>query len=178
MSSNILRGKSTLGVIIARFQVPYLTESHKSTIRTVFDRHSRILFLLGTSYDVFSAKNPFTFEFRRQMLVQHINSTFNPNTFTTLPLYDNEDDNAAWVRSVDEHVGHLMMPFESAIIYGGRDSFIPYYKKDNGSHVTVELAQQDYNSGTDLRLLEGLEHPKYSIEVAKTILWTLRNIHV
>jgi hypothetical protein len=65
---------------------------------------------------------------------------------------------------------------ESAVLYGGRDSFIPFYTKEKGKFECVELAPTDYDSGTELRTLKSIELPSYSPEAATAILWTLRQV--
>ena len=103
-----------------------------------------------------------------------IKETFPDNDFNIIPLPDSKDDNAAWVKQLDTFTSAFLSLDETAVLYGGRDSFIPYYKKDNGKYDCVELAPNDYDSGTDLRLLESIKLPRYTRESAQAILWTLR----
>jgi len=168
--SSLLKDKRAIGVIIARMQVPYLTESHKATIQTVFDRHTRVVIFLGVNNDGMTEKNPFPFDFRKEMIKQ----TFPDNDFNIIPLPDNPDSNAAWVKQLDTFTRAFLTLDETAVLYGGRDSFIPWYKLDNGIYDCVELAPNDYDSGTDLRLLESIKLPKYTRESAQAILWAIR----
>jgi hypothetical protein len=169
--SSLLKDKRAIGGIIARMQVPYLTESHKATIQTVFDRHTRVVIFLGVNNDGVSEKNPYSFDFRKEMIKQ----SFPDNEFNIIPLPDNNNDNAAWVNQLDRLTGAFLNIDETAVLYGGRDSFIPHYKKDNGLFECIELAPNDYDSGTDLRLLESIKSPKYSRDSAQAILWAIRN---
>ena len=70
----LFKDNTTLGVIISRMQVPYLTDSHLNMIKTVQDRHQRLLILLGVN-TVISTKNPFSFLFRKQMIEKFIRLT-------------------------------------------------------------------------------------------------------
>jgi len=171
---NILKDIATVGVIIARMQVPYLTDSHKATINTVLERHNRVIIFLGTN-DEINFKNPFPFDFRKQMIM----STFKENTnINIVPLPDQKNNDSEWVKVLDSLVGAFLVRNEDAILYGGRDSFIPYYEKQNGSFRCVELAPKDYDSGTELRNLVAIEMPTYSIGSAKAILWTMKQLNI
>ena len=169
---NLLKEKVSVGVIICRMQVPYLTESHKAVINTVLERHKKVIIFLGTSTEPISEKNPYPFIFRKKMIEQ----TFNTNKVTIIPLPDIENNNKLWVEILDKMIESFIDFDETAILYGGRDSFIPYYKKDKGKFQCTELAQTDYDSGTELRLLESLDLPDYTPEAAKSILWTIRQL--
>lgn len=167
---NILKEKKAIGVIVCRMQVPYLTESHKNVVNTVIHRHSRIVMFLGTTNKPINMRNPYPFEFRKQMIetnfpeVEHL---------TIVPLPDIEEDNALWVMILDKMISSFLSHDESAVLYGSRDSFIPYYKKDNGQFDCVELSQTDYDSGTQLRELSAIKLPEYNVEAAQAILWAL-----
>jgi hypothetical protein len=168
--ASFLKDKKGIGVIICRMQVPFLTESHKATINTVLDRHKRVVIFLGVSNKPIEFKNAYPFEFRKKML----EATFPENkNITIVPLADN-DDNPLWVKILDGMIGAFLCHDEGAVLYGGRDSFIPFYEKDKGVHKCVELAPEDYDSGTELRQLAAVDIPEYTPEVAKAILWTLR----
>ena len=168
---NLLKEKKSIGVIVCRMQVPFLTDSHRKLIETVINRHERIIIFLGTTNKGIDSRNPFPFEFRKQMLECALPS----NKITIIPLPDN-DDNAIWVNVLDTLITSFLTHDETALLYGGRDSFIPYYKKDNGKFDSVELSPQDYDSGTQLRTLSSIPLPKYTTSTAEAILWTLRQI--
>jgi len=170
---NLLKERKGIGVIVARMQVPYLTESHKATINTVLERHKRVIIFLGVSLDSIGFDNPYSFDFRKQM----IRHTFGEgNNINILPLPDKKNDNKGWVDTLDSFISALLSKGEDAILYGGRDSFIPYYQKDQGKYQCVELAPKDYDSGTQLRELVSLDMPEYTPESAQAILWTIKQL--
>lgn len=177
MADTILKDKKAVGVIICRMQVPFLTASHASLIKTVISRHDRIIIFLGHTNKNIDGKNPYPFEFRKQMLMRKFEDEFAilPHAVTIVPFPD-QDDNSLWVKTLDLFIGSFLNYDEAAHLYGGRDSFIPFYKKESGKYETTEFAPTDYDSGTELRMLEAIEQPKYSIEAAKAILWTLRQV--
>ena len=170
---NLLKERKGIGVIIARLQVPYLTASHKATINTVLERHKRVVIFLGVSQDPMDFKNPYPFDFRKQMVRQTFGDDKNINI---LPLPDKRNDNKGWVDTLDSFISALLSNGEDAILYGGRDSFIPYYRKDNGKFQCVELAASDYDSGTQLRELTATDMPTYTPESAQAILWAIKQL--
>ena len=163
----LFKNRTMLGVLIMRVQVPFLTKSHLAMIQTIQQRYPRMVILLGVAKKI-SFDNPYSFDFRRQMLLSELE--LRPHD-VILPLLDNLGDNPAWVASVDQSIDSLLSPAEEAILYGGRDSFIPYYTKDGGRYPTQELLPQDNNSGTELRNIGATEPPIYSPEAAKAMLW-------
>ncbi len=176
--NSFLKEKEGVGVIVCRMQVPYLTDSHKNVIKTVLNRHQRVVLFLGTSGKPIEFKNPYPFEFRRNMVLKALidEKTFlPPANLSVVPLPDNED-NAMWVRVLDSLIGSFLNLDEEAILYGGRDSFIGWYRKDNGKHKCTELTAIDYDSGTELRTISANSIPEYTPESAQAILWALKQI--
>lgn len=166
---SLFKDNNTLGVIISRMQVPYLTSSHIKLIQTIQSRHNKLLILLGVS-ESFSVKNPFPFDFRRQMISKHLRLND-----IIIPLRDNPN-NEEWVKSVDLLVGANLIRDEQAVLYGGRDSFIPYYIQDNGIYNTQELLPEDNDSGTELRNVATTKLPVYSQETAEAIVYMLNKV--
>jgi bifunctional NMN adenylyltransferase/nudix hydrolase len=162
----LFKDNTDVGVIISRMQVPYLTESHTNLIKSIQARHQSLIVLLGVSGKK-DLKNPFDFLFRKQMI-----SPLLRETDTIIPLPDIED-NKVWVQNVDLIISSLT---EKAILYGGRDSFIPYYKKDKGKFETQELLPEDNDSGTELRNIASVKIPQYSKEVAEAIIYTINQL--
>lgn len=170
--SSLLKEKKGVGVIVCRMQVPYLTTSHQAIVKTALERHPRVVIFLGVSMDPMDEKNPYPFQFRKEM----IEKTFFNRNILIVPLHDIKDNNKLWVETLDRFITSFIGFDEDAVLYGGRDSFIPYYKKDKGKYDTIELEPTDYDSGTELRALSSIVFPKYSPEVASCILWTMRQL--
>lgn len=170
---NLLKEKKGVGVIICRMQVPYLTDSHRSVINTVLTRHPRVVIFLGCTNKPIDEKHPYPFEFRKKMIERSFD--VENERITILPLVDNPN-NKEWVKILDSFIGAFLSYDEDAVLYGGRDSFIPYYKKDKGKFTCTELAPTDYDSGTELRTLESIKMPEYTPEAASAMLWTIRQL--
>lgn len=130
-----------VGVIVGRFQVHYLHPGHVDLIRSVLKRHKKVVMVLGVAPVPNSTKNPLDYEARAQM----VKSMF--DEITTIPLADTRDD-TDWSLALDRALSLVVSPTQSAVLYGGRDSFISVYA---GRYPTQELVQEGYVSGTDVR---------------------------
>lgn len=124
------------GVIIARFQTPNLHEGHLELIRQVKQKHNRLIIVLGVSPVKGSRKNPLDYYTRERMIKQLFPEII------VLPLSDQADDKV-WSKKMDELLS-TNFPHESFVLYGSRDSFIPYY---SGRFPTDALPPvKDYNA--------------------------------
>jgi bifunctional NMN adenylyltransferase/nudix hydrolase len=128
------------GVIIARFQTPYLHEGHKYLLSEIQQKHNRMVVVLGVSPVKGSRRNPFDFYTREKLLKQYM-----PD-LVVLPLADHPSD-AGWSKNLDALL-HSTFPLESFVLYGGRDSFIPTY---TGHNTVVALAASGDFSATAIR---------------------------
>lgn len=127
-------------VIIARFQTPHLHEGHKQLITSIKKDHAKLIILLGIGPLPGSRKNPYDYYTREKMIKREY-----PDV-VVLPVSDHPSDKA-WSDSIDHLLKSVFSP-EDFVLYGSRDSFIPYY---SGRYETVELpAHGDYNA-TELR---------------------------
>jgi len=131
---------STVGVIVSRFQTPYLHEGHKHILEEIRSRHNKIIVVLGVSPVKGSRRNPFDFYTRERMLKQ-----YNPS-LVILPLADEASD-VQWSIHLDNLLKNSF-PMETFVLYGSRDCFIPYYS----GHLTVEELPNSGNySATAIR---------------------------
>lgn len=129
-----------IGVIIARFQVHELHDAHKALIQKVAENHSKIIIFLGVPTIPNTKKNPLDFATRKVMVQELIPEAI------ILPLKD-QRSNTKWSQILDNDI---KIPFgeKTALIYGGRDSFIPHY---SGGYPTTELTTDTFVSGTEIR---------------------------
>ena len=128
-----------IGVIIARFQTPYLHAGHINLIEQVIAKHKRTAIVLGVS-PVKGKRNPYDYYTREKML----KAVF-PDV-VVLPLRDQAQDNV-WSEQLDALIGDTFQG-PDVVLYGSRDSFIPYYI---GRYATEELAQEGDHNATALR---------------------------
>lgn len=137
----------TTGVIIARFQTPYLHEGHHDLIQQVKAKHNKTIIVLGVTEVKCTPRNPLDFYTREKMIKEAYPS------IVVLPLPDRDSD-IFWSQQLDALLTNTF-PSETFVLYGSRDSFIPYYY---GKFKTEELHENGAFSATELR-------EKYSDEV-------------
>lgn len=151
------------GVIIARFQTPYLHEGHLDLIQKVKEQHDKLIIILGVSPVRTSRKNPYDFYTRETMIKKEFQE------IVVLPLSDHPSDEE-WSQNLDKML-ESAFPNENFTLYGSRDSFIPYYF---GKKPIVELPEHGDYSATELR-------KKYADKVSNSrdfragILYALHN---
>jgi len=131
-----------IGVIVGRFQTNKLHQAHIDLIETVIKKHKKIVLFLGVSPAISTRKNPLDFATRKAM----IEETFGTKISAILPLYD-EGSDIAWSNQLDKKVREVFQ-VGSVVLYGSRDSFIPYYK---GKFNILELEPEVFVSATDSR---------------------------
>lgn len=134
-----------LGVLIGRFQIDQLHAGHIACVEEVALRHERMIILIGDRDTPATDTLPLPAYIRQHMLTQQF-----PNV-TVIPIMDHESDEA-WSKHVDTVVRSMAGP-HGAILYSGRDGFIPHYK---GRYQTVALElNMDDISATDIRAAIG-----------------------
>lgn len=131
-----------IGVIVARFQVPELHSAHVKLLDTVTGFHKKVIVFLGIPpTDSLTKTNPLDFASRKAMIQEKY-----PNV-SILPLRD-QRTNELWSYILDNKIKE---PYRSssALLYGGRESFIPHYC---GKLDTIELVGKPADlSGTQIR---------------------------
>lgn len=128
------------GACIGRFQLNDLHDAHKYVIDQVCSNHKRVVLFLGIAKSIGGRRNALDYETRKYMIQESY-----PD-ITILPLPDiREDDD--WSEEIDKRLREIY-PLGDILLYGGRDSFIPYYK---GQFDTKELDQYTFISATEIR---------------------------
>ncbi len=130
----------SIGVIIARFQSPYLHDGHKALILQAKEKHNKVVIVLGVSPVLGSRRNPLDFHTRERMIKKDY-----PD-IVVLPLPDHPID-TQWSENLDTLLRNSF-PGSSFILYGSRKSFIPYY---SGKFEVVQLAESGSHSATIIR---------------------------
>lgn len=130
------------GVIIGRFQIDTLHEGHMFLINHALQSHHKVIVFIGCSIRPYSQNNPLDYPTRERM----VRAAF-PDV-VVMPLRDMASD-VEWSQQVDDLIS-VVSPKGNAILYGGRDSFVPHYK---GIHKPMEIDSPiSYQSGTQKRL--------------------------
>jgi bifunctional NMN adenylyltransferase/nudix hydrolase len=111
-------------------------EGHLQLIKEVKSKHNRLIIVLGVAPVKGGRKNPLDYYTRERMIKQLFPEII------VLPLSDQASDKV-WSRKLDELLSNNFNN-ESFILYGSRDSFIPYY---SGRFPTADLPPvQDFNA--------------------------------
>jgi bifunctional NMN adenylyltransferase/nudix hydrolase len=153
---NIL--KKLVGVCIMRIQTPFLTLGHRFLIDYTNKNSDELVVILGVAPTMLEKNNPLTFEMRKDMV-----ETLYPNAII-LPLKDTNDD-GIWSNELD----NLLIPFENdnVVIYGGRDSFIPYYL---GKHKVFDIGETEFDNINATEFRNKLKEYKNLHDVANELL--------
>lgn len=131
------------GVIVGRFQVAELHQGHRDLIDTVVAKHRKVIIVLGRSPLPNSWSNPLDYQARMQMIQEAY-----PDV--VIAYINDIHNNERWSYNLDKIITDILTPTQTALLYGSRDSFIPYY---SGRYPTFELdATRDQWSGTADRL--------------------------
>jgi bifunctional NMN adenylyltransferase/nudix hydrolase len=130
-----------IGVVIGRFQVPALHESHKKLFDHVTSRHEKVICFIGLGHLKSTKRNLLDFIQRKTMI-----SEVYPNVIC---LYVKDcKSNERWSNGIDDIICDQLMPGQKALLYGSRDSFIKYYL---GRFDTEELESDSFISDTEIR---------------------------
>ena len=151
--------KTDVGVIVGRFQVPYLHEGHIDLIQGVCNEHSKVVIALGLSPCLGTRNNPMDFEIRKKMILQRF-----PDVIC-LYITDIPDDKA-WSKNLDKLILDIC-PNQTVTLYGGRDSFIQHY---TGKFSTEERLLERFVSGTEIRR-EAANSCKDSADFRAGVIW-------
>lgn len=138
-----------IGGLVVRMQVDDMHTGHKDLIEHVLVNHDNVVLFLGIPEDENTKKNPLDFATRADMIRQDY-----PD-LQVFPIRD-QCDNFLWSKILDNEI---VKPFgnKSAVLYGSRDSFIPFYK---GKYPTIELESTVDISGTEIRERAARKHRK------------------
>ena len=131
-----------VGVIVGRFQVPELHEAHQDLIQSVINRHPKVVIFLGLSPCKTTYNNPLDFEARKQLILDKFPQV------NVLYIKDERDDDV-WCRKLDGQIEDILGANQTAVLYGSRDSFIPFYTTKRFD--TIELEPDRWISGTEIR---------------------------
>ena len=156
-----------IGALVGRFQVHELHEAHKYLIDQVAKNHKKVVLFLGVPKVVGTKKNPLDFDSRKRMIQHHY-----PD-IVILSLPDFGDDRR-WSSELDKRVKEVY-PIGDILLYGGRDSFIPYYKKGGGQFDCEELNEYGtFVSGTEVRKMVS-EEVKDSVDFRAGVIYQSYN---
>jgi bifunctional NMN adenylyltransferase/nudix hydrolase len=116
------------GILVGRFQVLELNEVHIRLIKTVTDKHPRVMIFL-TSNPAPSDRNPLEWVFRAQMFEEVYGETI-----PVLEMPDLQDDRV-WSQELDRRIME-QRPEGEVTLYGSEEDFVQRY---SGKYKTEAL---------------------------------------
>jgi len=132
--------KPSYGVIVGRFQVHELHDSHMELFRIVRGRHNRVIVFIGVAPTGMTRNDPLDYETRRRMIQAKFPE------FSCVPIMDTKTDEV-WSQNLDKEI-QKQCDWGDVTLYGGRDSFVPHYF---GKYKPIELPIEGKVSGSDIR---------------------------
>lgn len=155
----------SVGVIVARFQVPELHIGHQELIEFVRARHPTILVILGSTGKHLTAHDPLPFCLRKAMVLEAY-----PQTEVCEMLDSDPPSPAKWSKDLDLLLRDRY-PDREIVLYGSRDSFLAVY---NGTFPTYEVTSAtSTESGTKVRATTELPS---SLDARKALIWAMREM--
>ena len=158
--------KEGVGVIVGRFQVDELHEGHIDLIQSVYDRHDKLIIVLGLAIVKATKNNPLDFEARRKMITEAF-----PEHNIQIAYIQDSQSNATWSHKLDKIARTHSAPGSKIVLYGSRDSFLKHYE---GKLETQELIQRSFMSGTKSRAVLSNE-TKSSSDFRHGVIWAVNN---
>lgn len=124
--------KRDLGVVIARFQTPALTDAHQYLLRQVATRAERVLVLLGVAPVPLLKRNPLEPALRIRMVQDWWTGEFPNKELLVFPLYDCFGDDE-WAARVDQAISSVNIN-GGAVVFCGPDGAGPMYQAAGGKY--------------------------------------------
>lgn len=130
-----------VGIIIARMQVHKLHQAHRNLIDKVVSKHDKVFIFIGLSPLRNTTRNPLDFNTRKRMIQED---------YPEIDVYyiDDNRSNETWSKNLDREIKRWLKPYQTAKLYGSRDSFIDSY---SGTFPVEELESEIFISGTEIR---------------------------
>jgi len=157
------------GIIIGRFQVPYLHKGHKYLINTALKECEKVVFLLGVNKEDGKNLEKYPYKIGERLANIRKEYDFSPK-IDYFPLYDYNND-LLWSKQVDS----ICSRFTNPILYHSRDSFKKSYitrkyplrevleiKGYSGTKIRKESMSKLYYDGNQLERKYDIEDDKIS----------------
>lgn len=133
--------KADVGIVVGRFQTPWLHPGHKELLDNVLSIHQRVIIFLGVSELRNTLNNPLDVKARRVMIEEDYPQI-------EIHYIRDEPTNEGWSNRLDGLIKEHLKPTQSCMLYGSRDSFLDLY---TGKLPTTELESSQMFSATEVR---------------------------
>lgn len=141
-----------------RVQTPFLTEGHHTLTDYASFHSDQLIIILGIAPTMLATDNPLIYDMRKTMVEISYPSAI------VLSVKDTTDD-LIWSNEVDK----VLLPYnnEDITIYGGRDSFIPYYL---GNYKTFDIGKTPFDHINATLYRNKLKDYKYFQELSNNMM--------
>lgn len=156
------------GLIIGRFQGFHI--GHESMIRQALNMCQKVLIFIGSSQEYGTQKNPFNYEYRKEMLT--ILFTKDIDRLDILPLPDiSVGNNSKWGAYVLDNIKAQYPMYPDVFISAKEDRRVSWFDGEKVDMVEVYVPKAIHISGTEMRddLLQD-KYDNWKIYTPKT-LW-------
>jgi bifunctional NMN adenylyltransferase/nudix hydrolase len=141
-----------LAVVIGRFQVPGPHAGHLVLIRKALSVARNVLILVGSSHQARTIKNPFSYEERREMIVNSLDESERSRVIVwalTDNLYSDDD----WMNSIQTYVKQAKSVFNEWSDHGmDGPTILVGNKKDESSYYLDLFPQYQFQSLGEFKL--------------------------
>ena len=132
-----------VGVVVGRFQVPYLHYGHVALIETAIKKSNSVIIIVGENHAGATKNNPISLKSRKRMIGDY----FRRDNIILKSIKD-RFSNKEWSDELDEIIRLNSFPESDIKFYVGRDSFEPKY---TGKHSFVYVDTNSNDTGTGIR---------------------------
>lgn len=153
-----------VGVVVGRFQTPYLTQGHIDIIDRVRALHPRVMIFVGQHFLKGTKRDPLPFIVRRAMIEDRFRDV-------EVHRIDDVGDITIWSRDLDRQIALLINPNQKVILYGSRNSFVDKYC---GHYPTVKFEAVHNISASDIRKMVSLK-PKNTQDFREGMVYQAYN---
>lgn len=146
-----------IGVVVARFQVPYLHAGHVHLLNNAWEQSDLLLILLGEPSQP-NERNILSYDERVEMIRDYY-------PFAVFRRIIDHNEDYLWSEHLDETINSVSIIIDhgdnGVTLFGSRDSFHKHYK---GIHPYTEVPELRKFSGTNMReMLKPVNNANYRL---------------
>jgi bifunctional NMN adenylyltransferase/nudix hydrolase len=158
------QNKADVGVIVARFQIPYLHDAFVELIQGVVDQHDNTVIVLGLSAIPSTKNNPLDFKARSKMITA---------LFPDIDIIFLKDvaSDELWSSNLDYNLSNVISICHSVLLYGSGYTVVDRYC---GRHNIEELDTGRMISYEEL-CKKVINKPKYTNDFRAGVVWATSN---
>lgn len=165
-----------VGVTVCRMQIDAPHPAHIELIYNMLNTHKRLIVVFGLSPHKCTAKNPLSFNMRKQAFFE----TFKTHMGRIKLLYLNDHrSDVIWSENLDKLIANNVKHGESVRLCGGRDSFLKFYNYTNTNYSIwhiKDFVQTEFVSATTRRA-EIAAATNFNLSFRQGVIYTASNVY-